>query len=243
MPSVIHKIDRFADTIIILKNPCKSFAPWEDKLTNYKDLESSIEHTRDNRSVQHGRKNRENREAEPAGLPSEPTESEDEEIHYLVSSSHLILASPWFRRVLTTKAFTESWKDSTDGRYHIQASDWDAEALLILLSIFHLRTRQVPRAVSLEMLAKLAVLVDYYELENAEVMERDVKEWITNLRRSVAIPPSYCRDLMLWICVSQVFRMQEEFTRATAVAIKTSKGLIQTLDLPIQQKVICTLAP
>ncbi|RMZ67717.1 Nuclear pore [Pyrenophora seminiperda CCB06] len=131
-----------------------------------------------------------------------------------------LLASPWFRRTLTRKEFAESLRDPSDGRYHIQANDWDEEALLILLNIFHVRTRRVPATVSLEMLAKIAVLVDYYELENAEVMERDTKDWIANVRRSVAIPSSYCRDLMLWICISRVFCMREEFEKTTAVAIK-----------------------
>ncbi|KAH8702859.1 hypothetical protein GQ44DRAFT_631114, partial [Phaeosphaeriaceae sp. PMI808] len=176
--------------------------------------------------------------AEPA---SEPTKPEDDEIHYLVSSRHLVLASPWFRRTLTRGEFIEALKDPSDGRYHIQANDWDEEALLILLNVFHVRTRQVPATVSLEMLAKIAVLVDYYELESAEVMERDARDWIAHVRRSVAIPSSYCRDLMLWICISRVFHMSEEFEKVTAVAIKGSKGWIQTLDLPIHQEITSSI--
>ncbi|KAF2267085.1 hypothetical protein CC78DRAFT_104121 [Lojkania enalia] len=159
---------------------------------------------------------------EPAEPVSEPIESENDEIHYLVSSRHLMLASPWFRRALTSEEFTEALKDPSDGRYHIPASDWDEEVLLILPSIFHVRTRQVPAPVSLEMLAKIAVLVDYYELERVEVMERDTRHWIANMRRSVAIPSSSYRDLMLWIYVSRVFYMSEEFEKAIALAIKGS---------------------
>lgn len=170
-----------------------------------------------------------------------PTKFENDEIHYLVSPRHLTLASPWFRRMLTREGFTESLKDPSNGRYHIQADDWDEEALLILLNIFHVRTRRVPATVSLEMLAKIAVLVDSYELENAEVMERDTKDWIANVRRSVAIPSSYCRDLMLWICISRVFCMREEFEKATAVVIKESEGWIQTLDLPIHQGITLSI--
>ena len=92
------------------------------------------------------------------------------------------------------------------------------------------------------MLAKIAVLVDYYELENAEVMERDVRDGIANLRCSVRIPSSYCRDLMLWICISRVFHMNKEFEEATALAIEGSEGWIKTLDLPIHQEIICKLS-
>ncbi|OAF98575.1 uncharacterized protein CC84DRAFT_1234316, partial [Paraphaeosphaeria sporulosa] len=72
--------------------------------------------------------------AEPA---FEPTNSEDDEIHYLVSSRHLMLASPWFRRTLTKEEFIEALKNPSDGQYHILARDWDEEARLILLNIFH----------------------------------------------------------------------------------------------------------
>lgn len=177
--------------------------------------------------------------AEPA---CEPIDPEDHEIRYLVSSRHLMLASPWFRRLLARDDFIEASRDPSDGRYHVPASDWDEEAFLILLNIFHIRTRGVPATVDLEMLAKIAVLVDYYELENAEVMERDIKGWITNVRRSVPIPSSYCRDLMLWICISRVFHMDEEFEKATALAIRATEGWMQTLDLPIHEEITCTLS-
>ncbi|PVI00808.1 hypothetical protein DM02DRAFT_526231 [Periconia macrospinosa] len=172
---------------------------------------------------------------EPAESDLEPRE--DDEIHYLVSSRHLMLASPWFRRALTKEGFIEASKEPSDGRYHIAASDWDEKALLILLNIFHIRTRQVPQTVTLETLAKIAVLVDYYELQNAEVTERDVRDWIASVRRIYKVPSHYCRDLMLWICISRVFCMSKEFEEATLVAIKTSTGWIQTLDLPIHQEI------
>ncbi|KAJ6191981.1 hypothetical protein J3E72DRAFT_253957 [Bipolaris maydis] len=225
MSMVTHEIDPFADTIIILKNPCKNFAPWDETL-----ISSQIEVPEP-----------EEKHVELAEPASGPTQSEDDEIHYLVSSRHLMLASPWFRRTLTKEEFVESLKNPSDGRYHIQANDWDEEAFLILLNIFHVRTRQVPATVSLEVLAKIAVLVDYYELENAEAIERDTQNWIASVRRNVAIPSSYCRELMLWICISRVFCMSEEFEKATAVAIKESKGWIQTLDLPIHQGVTSSI--
>jgi hypothetical protein len=148
-----------------------------------------------------------------------------------------MLASPWFMRTLTSETSTEAVKDPSDGRYHISARDWDEEAFLILLSISHVRTRQVPATVSLELLAKIAVLVDYYKLAGAEVMERELSGWIAHLRRD-PIPSSYDRDLMLCICVSQVFTMSKEFEMATAVAVRESRGHLQTLDLPVHDAVM-----
>ncbi|EUC39634.1 hypothetical protein COCMIDRAFT_41874 [Bipolaris oryzae ATCC 44560] len=281
MSLVTHEVDPFADTIIILKNPCKNFASWDETLIssqiefpepeeeqpihaqtleddrtgkklskkekkarmrgrasrnstvsnvlegNGEHAELSSEALSEDQRLVHDRElatrvvgGVENPSVELAELASGPTQSEDDEIHYLVSSRHLMLASPWFRRTLTREEFVESLKNPSDGRYHIYANDWDEEALLILLNIFYIQTRQVPATISLEMLAKIAVLIDYYELENAEVIERDTKDWITNVRRNAAILSSYCRDLMLWICISRVFCMCEEFKKATAVAIK-----------------------
>jgi hypothetical protein len=287
MPSVVYEIDPLADTIIILKNPCRNFAPWRETVapsdTEIAEPEekqpictqTSEDEWASRKLSKKGKKARIHARAsrnsaapsvlEDGGEPSngdlsgeqglvqgpesaprvdgevEDPSAENDEIHYLVSSRHLMLASPWFRRTLTREAFTEALKDPSDGRYHIAASDWDEEALLILLNIFHVRTRQVPATVSLEMLAKIAVLVDYYELESAEVIERDTRDWIADVRRRVAIPSSFCRDLMLWICISRVFYMSKEFEVATAVAIKESQGWIQTLDLPIHQGITCML--
>ncbi|KAK7178171.1 hypothetical protein PSPO01_15784 [Paraphaeosphaeria sporulosa] len=295
----IHDIDLFADTVIVLKSPCRNFAPWDETLTlsntefpgpeeeqqrpYTQPCEDERAGTRLSKKEKKARKRSktsriragtsipadnggraepsngtlsgeqelvhdskpaptvdsgaENSSVGPAEPAFEPTKSKDDEIHYLVSSRHLMLASPWFRRALTREEFIEASKKPSDGRYHISARDWDEEALLILLNIFHVRTRRVPATVSLEMLAKIAVLVDYYELEDAEVMERDLRDWIANVRLSAPIPSSYCRDLMLWICISRVFRMGEEFEKATALAIKGSEGWIQTLNLPIHQEI------
>ncbi|CAI6226879.1 unnamed protein product [Periconia digitata] len=83
----------------------------------------------------------ENSRVKPVVPASEPITSEDDEIHYLVSSRHLMLASPWFRRVLTREGFIKASKDPSDRRYHIPASSWDEEAFLILLNVFYVRTR------------------------------------------------------------------------------------------------------
>jgi hypothetical protein len=287
MPSVVYEIDSFADAVIILTNPCRNFATWDETQelligdnARWEDKQTIRAHSSEDDVVPKKFKNKkgkklgkkssakashtvtsehDNTRAEPfdgdltdslgsfqgsaevAKPVSGRNESEHEEIHYLVSSRHLMLDSPWFRRTLTAQASAEAVKDPLDERYHIQASEWDEEALLHLLNILHTRSRQIPPTVSLEMLAKIAVLVDYYDLVGAEVMERDVTGWIDHVRRT-AIPSSYCRDLMLWICIWRVFQMSKEFEQATAVAIKASRGWLQTLDLPIPESVTCTLS-
>ncbi|KAI4629194.1 uncharacterized protein J4E87_003456 [Alternaria ethzedia] len=103
----------------------------------------------------------------PPIAPEEPGEPEEQSIHYHVSSRHLMLASSTFKRMLAQDGFAESVRNEVDGLYHIMAHDWDPEAFLIVLRIIHGRNKQVPREITLEMLAKIAVLEDYYDFGEA----------------------------------------------------------------------------
>ncbi|KAF1833346.1 hypothetical protein BDW02DRAFT_500813, partial [Decorospora gaudefroyi] len=165
---------------------------------------------------------------------------EEDSIHYHVSSRHLMLASSWFKRALTKGGSAESNRNEMDGLFYIDASDWDAEAFLILLRILHLRNKDVPRTVNLEMLAKIAVLVDYYSCK--EAIEVFTEIWMTKFKRttkrkSQPVPTTYCRDLVLWIAIAWTFDLKEEFEQATAVAIRESPETMRTLELPIPARV------
>lgn len=145
-------------------------------------------------------------------LPFNATEAlhelEEDEIHYYVSSRHLMMASPIFRRALKKDGCIESSRNDDDGHFHIAASGWDEEAFLIVLQIFHLRNKVVPRLVSLEMIAKIAILVDYYDC--AEALEMFSSVWIAELMNT-PIPENYCRDLILWIWVAWAFDLSTLF--------------------------------
>jgi hypothetical protein len=256
MPPTVYIIDPIGDTVIRLRKPCRNFATWEEVIapSSYETAKLEDEFTIQGHRDEDEPIEESGREPEIVSGSCHP---ETEEIHYLVSSRHLMLASQWFMRMLTTAAFKESVKNPEDGLYHINAEDWDEEAFLILLNIFHLRDTYpqhevstvrtwnwiaLSHRVSLEMLAKIAVLVDYYGLGGAEVMERELKSWINAVRQSNPVPRSYCRDLMLWICVAQVFSLDEEFDLAKIVAAKGSQGHIQSLGLPISDLVIGTFS-
>ncbi len=104
----------------------------------------------------------------------------------------------------------------------------------VVLSLIHSRTKDIPRIVTLEMLSKIAVLVDYYELHDAVHFYASL--WIDTLRSS--LPTSYGRDLILWICVSWVFKNASIFTAVTKLAVEHNPGKVPTLQLPIPEKVI-----
>ncbi|KAK8075647.1 hypothetical protein PG997_010310 [Apiospora hydei] len=109
----------------------------------------------------------------------------------------------------------------------IEASGWDPDALLILMEIIHGRHRGVPRRPGLEKIAKIAVLVDYYGCH--EVVECSAERW-TELLKDTR-PKQYGRDLVLWLAICYVFYRPNIFWNLTRVAIKDSRGPIQTLKL------------
>lgn len=155
----------------------------------------------------------------------------EEGIRFQVCAGNLMSASPWFNRVLRKDGWMESRLDPVDRWFHISAQDWDEEAFLILMNVFHLRNHEVPRTLTLEMLAKFAVLTDYYEC--GESVDLIVGLWVADLRAKTAIPTRYCRDLILWIWISWTFKLSDVFKKVTAVAITQSDEPIPDLGLPI----------
>ncbi|KAK1991092.1 hypothetical protein LX36DRAFT_694949 [Colletotrichum falcatum] len=132
-------------------------------------------------------------EKEPAESEKEPAGSgRDSEIKYLVSSRHLALAST---------------------KFEAEFKEWDPEALLILMRVIHGQTRSVPRQIDLEILAKIAVLVDYYD--SLEVVEVFASIWIGVLKNK--LPTQYGRDM---------------------IAVTQSTEPVPTLELPIPSIVI-----
>jgi hypothetical protein len=93
------------------------------------------------------------------------------------------LASPVLKRMLNGK-FREGTTLQATGSVEIPLPDDDAEALTILLNIFHHRTRQVPHSVSVEILSDLARLVDKYDCH--EAVEMFSKYWVDNFEPSAS---------------------------------------------------------
>lgn len=121
-----------------------------------------------------------------------------------------------------------------DGCFKISTENWDSEAMLIVLRAIHNRTKDIPRKVTLEMLCNIAMLVDYYELQDSLQFYGSV--WIDYLRSS--LPAAYGRDIVLWICASSIFGDATSFCAATKVAIESSPEDIRALNLPISATII-----
>ncbi|KXJ93463.1 hypothetical protein Micbo1qcDRAFT_161478, partial [Microdochium bolleyi] len=105
------------------------------------------------------------------------------------------------------------------------------------MNIIHGRTRKTPRSVNVEMLAKIAVLVDYYEC--FEVVDMFVSRWLEDLKGEIS--SVYGRDLVLWLSISWVFQQPLLFRTATKIAIRDMTGPFPTLNLPIPNEVAMAL--
>lgn len=233
MPIQSYNIDAKADTKIVLKNPNTSFAPWaqaeisDDSIAlNYEStaIASAPEDADEGASVEVAVS------ADDTNVPNS-VEPEEDEVWYYVSQRHLVSASPTLDRMISGAVWKEGNRDESDGLYHVPAEDWDAEALLYVLQVLHLRNGQVPRTVSLEMLAKITVLIDFYEC--AEALQSFTERWVERLRVTSPVPSFLCRDLMLWMCIAWVLGLPQEFEQTTTVAMRREDQELPTLGLPI----------
>jgi hypothetical protein len=145
----------------------------------------------------------------------------------LVSSPHLVLASPVFQ-AMVEGPYAEG---STDHRgiYRFTTHGWNQEALVIVLDIIHGHHRSVPKSLDLEMLAKVAVIVDYYKCH--EIVEVFADKWLKVLQKGRT--DHYGKASMLWLLISWVFSCPEIFERMAGLALKHSTRLILAEDVPI----------
>jgi hypothetical protein len=145
-----------------------------------------------------------------------------------------MLASPVFKSMLTG-----SWKESVifselqKGSIEITAESWDIDCFLILLRIIHCQNH-IPRKLSLEMLAKVAVIADYYKCKEAVRFFSDT--WIEALEDTYR--EEYSRNLILRLWIAWFFQLSSQFKKVTSTAMSHNGGFISNLGLPIPNRVI-----
>ncbi|RKL37918.1 hypothetical protein BFJ72_g7378 [Fusarium proliferatum] len=154
------------------------------------------------------------------------------EFRMLVSGKHLELASPIFR-TMVTGPFAEGKADSSGFRL-ITASDWDPEAFKIVLTIMHGYNRDIPKSLSLEMLVKVAMIVNYYDCLESVELYADI--WLEGLESEVAT--FYGRDCVLWMFISWVFSEPIMFRNMTQLALTHSQKLIEAEDFPVPADIL-----
>ncbi|KAF1976048.1 hypothetical protein BU23DRAFT_566234 [Bimuria novae-zelandiae CBS 107.79] len=108
-----------------------------------------------------------------------------------------------------------------DGQIYITATNMDETALLNILYIIHFRNNLVPREVSLEQLARTAVLVDHFHYHEAVQIVSDI--WCQHVKSVTNLPHAAARTQILQIYVALVFCQEDWFNQATQRAKLYSK--------------------
>lgn len=157
---------------------------------------------------------------------------ERSEFRMLVSGKHLEIASPIFK-TMVQGPFAEGKADPSGFRL-ITASDWDPEAFQIILTIIHGYNRDVPRALSLEMLVKVAMIVNYYDC--LESVEPYTDIWLEALKPQ--LPKVYGQDSILCVFISWVFSEPIMFQNMTQLSLRHSRKLIDAEDFPIPADIL-----
>jgi len=232
-----HEIDPSGDVIISLRPSKAPFAEWKsqpaiDNLAWTSENWGSIG-KKDKKKGKRAQKE----ELTPFVFEPEPKPEPEASVRFLVSSRHLTLASPMIKAMLSTSSgWSEAQKDG-DGLYNIGAEDWDETAFSIVLNVLHCQYRKVPAIVALEMLAKIAAIVDYYQVHEAMVLVS--RTWLAALKLVRELPTELNRDLCLWLTVASVFTDTHVFKSLTRVAILQGwRGMEFPVGLPIPSGVI-----
>ncbi|KAJ5219711.1 hypothetical protein N7468_008915 [Penicillium chermesinum] len=215
-----HTIDPDGDLIIILRSANSPFAlAVGEKGPSIPDKAANNEGVTDKNDIDEAN--------------AEEQAMRRDEIRFIVSGKHMIFASRFFK-----KALTGVWKEGVaflqKDSVEIMAEGWDPEALLIVIRAIHCQFTQIPRKVTLEMLAKIAVIADYYDCRDVLYLMKDI--WIGSLNEKLTTP--YPRELILWVWVSWFFQLPAHFTESTLAAILRTIGPINGRGLPIPDRVI-----
>ncbi|RAL07049.1 BTB/POZ domain-containing protein [Aspergillus homomorphus CBS 101889] len=222
-----HIIDPDGDVVIVLHDPNHAFAPWNKAGTP--EMASPSSSGTDENDKHEGNPN-----VQSVKISGDCNKEATKEVHrILVSGKHLALASSYFKNMLRG-----TWKETTShsatGPMEIAAEGWDLEALLIVLQVLHCQNSQIPRKLSLEMIAKIAVVADYYQCK--EALGFFSQTWLDSLDQ--APPSTYCRDLLLCTWISWFFGRQSQFRQTTSAAASRSTSPVDSLGLPIPGAII-----
>ncbi|EHK42052.1 hypothetical protein TRIATDRAFT_322171 [Trichoderma atroviride IMI 206040] len=183
----------------------------------------------------------------PTASMDDPNASDNvKKVQFLLSSRHLSLASPVFDAMLSgcwkestvlderpRKIARRENRDTSDSelqvRHEISATEWNTEALLLLMNIIHGRHRKLPDDLHPETLAHFGILVDYYKCH--EITEIFARRWIH--KNKFYLPTTYSSFTTLWIFISWVFSDAAIFEEMTEQGIKESQGPVNAMFLPL----------
>jgi hypothetical protein len=207
-------IDEDGDTLLVLKDPFEQLNSWETSDIDYTSDPEPASGTQRAKATRRG--------------PQRAAKA-TQQVHFQVSSSQLKNASKYFRNMLSG-GFSESIVSPHDGKYHITVEGFNTKALEHVMNIIHVKTKRLPKTMDLELLAHIAVLIDYYDMKDAVSFHADV--WTKAVARR-RFPTTYCRDVVLRTFVARIFGDKRNFIRGAQVIMRDSEGTIQDFGLPM----------
>lgn len=146
-------------------------------------------------------------------------EAEECVTEFLVSSSHLKLASKMFRSMLQPH-FVEGQALRDSGNVTILLFDDDTAALNVVMKIVHAQSKDLPTEMDSKLLAQVATIVDKYQLQDC--VGYFAQEWIKRLTLVQKISSNKA-ELQSYLCIAWVFKAQSLFAQTTLHAIKHAK--------------------
>jgi len=161
------------------------------------------------------------------------TESAGKTTHrFQVSSQRLSAASP-----VWASALADSHRQHGRAQNIIETEGWDVEAISALLDVIHMRSSHVDRTFTLDLLAKVAVLVHHYKCHDA--VREAVSVWFDETSKGggskTAVSPGSKKDqeeAVKELFVAWEFSRPELFTRTALRVIYTLDGAMETMGLP-----------
>jgi hypothetical protein len=169
--------------------------------------------------------------------PQEPTTNS--ELRYQVSSIHLKNTSQYFRNTFFL-GFRESVIDPEDGKHHVMVEEFNPKALEHVMNIIHAKSWRLPEHLTLEQLAHIAVVVDYYDMYGAISFYTTVwakrlhdQIWKAADRSHDKFPHVYCRPSKLQTFVAWKFGNEKSLQLSATVILKQSKGPMPDIGIPL----------
>ncbi|KAJ2903807.1 hypothetical protein MKZ38_009281 [Zalerion maritima] len=169
------------------------------------------------------------------------------EIRVRVSSHHLINASRVFRAMLSEDSrFIESRRLHCEGYSEVPLPEDDPEVMVLVMSVIHLRSKEIPRTVNLDMLSRIAIAVDKYELHEAlwfmahtwierlmREMEGDASRRGNTVGRTVEGLPKVVNDeLIKWVFVASVFELKDVLKSLETTAAGSARTRLDIQEFP-----------
>ncbi|EQK97699.1 hypothetical protein OCS_06589 [Ophiocordyceps sinensis CO18] len=231
-----HVLDPEGDTMLVLSNPNAPFAVFDSSKVPASAVAIPDARMKASEVVPSISATSQDEPWSPCPSRSEPNQRLGE-VRFRLSSKHLTSASSYFRAQLSGP-----WKDNVkkDGQFIINAQDWNAMALLIVMRILHGRGNKVHKDVSLELMAQIAVIIDYYACHDACSFFYDT--WINRSLFENTVVGASGRDHILALFASYVFSSASMFRVASDRVVKASRAPMHSLGLPIPESVIEAIA-